>query len=486
MTIAKRADEFPQEHGRSYIWYDLETTGTEPKWDRIIQFAGIRTDLELNEVGDPLCTYIKCPIDVLPNPLACAVTGLTPQRVNRDGMNELEALVAINRLLAQPKTCVAGFNNLRFDDEFLRYGFYRHFIDPYAREWQGGNSRWDIIDLARAAAALRPDGIEWPRDEGLPSFRLEDLAAANGISHGSAHDALSDVRATIGLARLLRSKQPRLFNYYLALRDRDELRLRLRPERPQVCLHVSRMFARERGCIAPIMPLARHPRNKNSIIVADLGRDEHPLLEWDVVRLQEGLFGSDAEQRPGLKEVRLNRCPFVAPMKALRPQDITRLDLDVDVVQRRFDNLRGDLTLAQKISAVYAGRPHETATALAAADAGLYAGFIDDADRSRCADTLGQLLSGARAPSVQFDDERLTELLFRLRARRDDGALDAAEQIRWWTTVKAKLVDGIGGGLTLREFRALLDTVTNAPGVVAALNEHASNVEGRLRGAGVL
>src|SRR4029453_9788404 len=165
-------------------------------------------------------------------------------------------------------------------------------------------------------------------------------------------------------------------------------------------------------------------------------------------------------------------------MKVLRSQDTNRLGLDLGVVQRRFDNLRADLTLAQKISAVYAERPRERATSVAAADAGLYGGFIDDADRARCADTLGQLLSGTRAPSVQFDDERLTDLLFRLRARRDDGALDAVEEIRWWAIVKAKLIDGIGGGLTLQEFRTLLETVPDAAGVVAARREHAAHVRG--------
>jgi len=479
LTIATHADESSQEGG-SYVWYDLETTGTEPKWDRIVQFGGVRTDLDLNEIGDPVCMYVKCPIDVLPNPFACAITGLTPHWVNRHGMSELEAFVLINRFLSQPRTCVAGFNNLRFDDEFLRYGFYRHFIDPYAREWQAGNSRWDIIDLARAAAALRPEGIEWPREEGLPSFRLEALAAANGINHGSAHDALSDVHATLGLARLLRRHQRRLFDYYLTQRNRDGIRLQLRPERPQICLHVSRMFPRERSCIAPIMPLARHPQNRNSVIVADLGRDERPILEWDVERLREGLFGSDAERRPALKEVRLNRCPFVAPLKSLRAQDVSRLGLDLDAARRRFDRLHADATLAKKISALYTARTHKS---IVDADAGLYEGFIGDADRARCAEVLGQLLGGTSTPTVQFDDERLTELLFRLRARRDDAALDAAEQVRWWDTVKAKLIDGVGGGLTLHEYRVLLEQVTAAPDLIGALREHADMVERRLRGA---
>jgi exodeoxyribonuclease I len=465
-------------HGATFFWYDLETTGTEPKWDRVMQFAGLRTDLELDSIGDPVCSFVKCPIDVLPNPFASAVTGLTPQRVNREGINEFDAFLRINRLVSQPNTCVVGFNNLRFDDEFLRYGFYRHFIDPYAREWQSGNSRWDIIDLARAAAALRPEGIEWPRENGLLSFRLEAITAANGIGHSSVHDALSDVHATLEVARLLRHRQRRLFDYYLSLRNRAEVQMLLRPERPEICLHVSRMFPRERSCIAPVMPLARHPQNRNSVIVVDLGRDERQLVEWPAEKLREALFGTEPEQRPGLKEVRLNRCPFVAPLRSLRNGDTERLGLDLDVARRRFDNLRATRGLADKIAAVYTagayGREPDP-------DAALYDGFIGDSDRARCAEVLGQLINGRASPDVIFDDARLNELLFRLRARRDVSTLDSLERSRWWQTVRAKLVERVGGGLTLQKYREMLLEVVASSELIESLRAHAAMIEEMLR-----
>jgi len=200
----------------SFYWYDLETSGTDPKWDRIVQFAGIRTDTDLETVGDEYCTYVHLPDDVLPNPNASLVTGITPQQTHTQGITETQALLKINQIFSEPNTCVAGYNSLRFDDEFMRYGLYRNLLDPYAREFRNGNSRWDLIDLVRATGALRRDGIEWPIDEtGLPVYRLEILTAANGISHGKAHDAMSDVHATIGLARLIKKAQPKLFEYYL-------------------------------------------------------------------------------------------------------------------------------------------------------------------------------------------------------------------------------------------------------------------------------
>jgi exodeoxyribonuclease-1 len=479
MTIARNQQDRTDDDG-SFFWYDLETTGTDPRADRIIQFAGVRTDLELNEIAAPFSTYVKCPIDVLPDPSACVVTGLTPQRVNRDGMNELEAYVAINRCFSQPRTCVAGFNSLRFDDEFVRFGFYRHFIDPYAREWQSGNSRWDIIDLARAAAALRPEGIEWPTEAGLLTFRLGELTTANGIEHDSAHDAMSDVRATVGLARLIRSKQRRLFDYYLKLRDRTELQRVLRPEKPELSLHVSRMYPRERGCIAPIMPLARHPQNRNSVIVADLAADVRPLIEWDVERLRDALFGVGRDDRPGLKEVRFNRCPFVAPIEVLREQDARRLDIDATIARRRFDELRDQPGLAEKIASIYAGARN---VAERDADAALYDGFIGDADRAQCAHVLTQMLGGESSPNAVFSDERLNELLFRMRARRDESALSAPERDRWRAWMKHKLIDGGPDVMTLSRFRKALDELDASGDIVSALREHADLIDRKLSGA---
>jgi exodeoxyribonuclease-1 len=296
---------------RSFYWYDLETSGTESRWDRIVQFAGLRTDVDLNEIGEPDSTYVALPDDVLPNPDAALVTGITPARTRAEGITEWQALSRINAAFSEPGTCVVGYNSLRFDDEFVRHGLYRNLMDPYAREWQHGNSRWDIIDLVRATGALRRGGIEWPADEeGLPVYKLERLTKANGIDHGQAHDALSDVRATLALARLIRDRQPKLFDYYLGLRDKRAVRSLLEPFGARLCVHVSGMYPRDRYGTAPVMSLGRHPVNSNAVIVADLSRDVEPLLTWTEDQLREALFRPGNAERPPLKEIRINRCPF--------------------------------------------------------------------------------------------------------------------------------------------------------------------------------
>ncbi len=209
---------------QTFYWHDYETWGAKPSVDRPSQFAGIRTDLDFNVIGEPLVMYCQPPADLLPSPEACLITGITPQQAQAEGLPEYQFIAKIHAELSQPDTCALGFNSIRFDDEVTRYTLYRNFYDAYEREWKNGNSRWDIIDMVRACRTLRPEGIEWPnRDDGLPSFKLTDLTAANGIAHEHAHDALSDVYATIAVAKLVKQKQPKLFNYLFKLRVKREV-----------------------------------------------------------------------------------------------------------------------------------------------------------------------------------------------------------------------------------------------------------------------
>ena len=263
----------------SLFWYDYETTGIDPRRDRPLQVAGIRTDENLNEVGEPLNIYCQPSDDILPHPAACLVTGIPPAKLAQSGLGEAEFMSRVHAELSLPGTCGVGYNSLRFDDEVTRYSLYRNFFDPYAREWQGGNSRWDLIDLVRTAYALRPEGIVWPEVEGKVSLKLELLTAANGIEHGQAHDALSDVRATIALARLIRSKQPKLYDYLYQLRSKQRVLDVVRLLQPMV--HISGRFAGTRHYLAVVLPLAWHPRNRNALIVCDLHADHAPLLEED-------------------------------------------------------------------------------------------------------------------------------------------------------------------------------------------------------------
>lgn len=433
--------------GASFLFYDLETFGADPRRTRIAQFAAIRTDEDLNEIDEPIDFLVRPADDLLPSPDATLVTALPPQRALAEGVPEAEAFARIFEEMSRPQTCTLGYNSLRFDDEFVRYGLYRNFYDPYEREWRGGNCRWDLLDALRLMHALRPDGIAWPaREDGKgTSFKLEHLAAANGVRTGDAHEALSDVRALIGLARRFRSAQPRLWDYALKLRDKRHVATLLDTVAMTPVLHVSQRYPATRLCAAAVVPLARHPRIDSRVIVFDLDCDPEPLLQLDPETIAQRLYMRadqlpDGAARIPLKEVHLNRCPAIVRWDHLRAGDFARLAIDPDAAQARAARLReAGPELAEKLRRVYAQQREQDAVDV---DAALYDGFLQDSDKRLFAEVRATAPAQLGARAFDFRDPRMPELLFRYRARNWPGTLDAAERLRWTDYRRQRLADG--------------------------------------------
>ncbi|WP_136068926.1 exodeoxyribonuclease I [Modicisalibacter radicis] len=449
--MAQRSDS-PQ----TFLWHDYETFGADPRSDRPSQFAAIRTDADFNEIGEPLTLYCKPADDYLPAPQACLITGITPQTARRRGLPEMEFAARINAEMSVAGTCALGYNSLRFDDEVTRHLFYRNFLDPYAREWQNGNSRWDLIDVVRAFHALRPAGIEWPRrEDGSPSFRLEDLTAANGIEHAGAHDALADVRATIALARLLRERNPKLFDYLLDLRRKRAVARLLDIPSHKPMLHISRRYPASRGCSALVMPLAEHPSNPNGVIVYDLSVDPEPLFELDVEAIRARVFASadelsEGESRIPLKVIHINRSPVLLPISAATDEVQARLKLDRALCERHWQALCARPEAARKAAAAFAEGPGKPPND---PDMMLYSGgFFSPADRKemqRVHETAPEALGDT---AFAFQDPRLEEMLFRLRARSYPDTLSGEEQQQWEAFRWARMNDASLGILTLKAF----------------------------------
>ncbi len=442
----------------SIFWYDYETTGINPRNDRALQVAGIRTDADLNEIEEPINLYCQPSDDILPHPAACVITGITPERLAERGLCEADFMTRVHAQMSRPNTCSAGYNTLRFDDEVTRYSLYRNFFDPYAREWQGGNSRWDLIDVVRTAYALRPEGIEWPQVDGRVSMKLELLTAANGIDHGQAHDALSDVRATIALARLLRDRQPKLYNWLYQLRSKQRVLDQIRLLQPLV--HISGRFSAQRNYLGVVLPLAWHPRNRNALIVCDLHVDPRPLFEESAEVLRQRMYTrrdplSEGQLPVPLKLIHVNRCPVLAPVGVLREEDRQRLQLDMALYQQRADQLKqGQVHWQEKLPALYAD---EAFGEVSDPEQQLYDGFIGDRDRRLCEQvrTLDPQQLGRE--TWMFDDERLPELLFRYRARNFPDTLDEQERSAWHAFCCQRLTDpAMGAPNTLSGFAEAL------------------------------
>ena len=446
----------------TFLWHDYETFGTDTRRDRPAQFAAIRTDAELHEIGAPLMWYCRPGDDYLPSPEACLITGITPQLCLERGVAESEFAARIEAEMARPGTIAVGYNTIRFDDEITRHLFWRNLIDPYAREWQNQCGRWDLLDVVRMAHALRPEGIEWPQVDGRPSFRLELLTRANGIAHEAAHDALSDVRATIALARLLRQCQPRLFEHALSLHKKErvaqELRLPTTLQSARPFLHVSGMFAPERGCLALMWPLASHPTNKNELLAWDLAHDPSELAALSADEVRQRLFTRSADlpegvERLALKSVHLNKSPMVVGNpNTLTPELAARWGIDVAQAARHADAARALPDLSVLWAEVFR-RPQEAAPDV---EQDLYGGFVGNEDRRRLTRLRAlpaQELAHAR---TGFDDPRLAELVWRWRMRNFPQTRTEEDEARWLAHRSARLVEGQGGALTAQ---ALFDRI---------------------------
>lgn len=438
----------------TFYWHDYETWGANPAVDRASQFAGVRTDAELNIIGEPLVIYNRPTPDIVPHPEACLVTGITPQEALEKGVSEREFISAIHRELSQPGTIGVGYNSIRFDDEVTRYTLYRNFLDPYAREWQNGNARWDLIDVVRLCCALRPEGIEWPRrEDGEVSFKLELLTAANGLSHESAHDAFSDVLATIELARIVKSRKPKLFDYALSLRKKQNVAQLLDLNKQKPVLHISSRYPASRFCAALVMPLAMHPVNKNSVIVVDLMADPEPLLELPAAQVAERIFsrsedlGEGVERIP-IKEVHINRSPMLATLNLLDQAAQDRLQIDMARCQQNWQKL-SRVDLRSKLNDIFTLREFDEHTD---PERMLYSGgFFSKEDRRLMNDVASASGEQLAERTFPFADNRLPELLFRYRARNFPNTLSAEEQSHWQEFCQLRRHSGDDGGPTVEQ-----------------------------------
>jgi len=452
---------------KTFLWHDYETFGRDPSRERPVQFASIRTDENLNEIEDGTMIYCRQTPDYLPDPGSCIVHGVLPQTANKKGLSEWEFANTVHGLMATPETCTVGFNSIRFDDEFTRQLLFRNLFDPYSREWRDGNSRWDLIDVVRLARALRPDGIEWPQDaNGKPTNKLELITDANGIDHGDAHDALADVRATIAVAKLLREKQPRLFDYTYRTRNKRWVLASLDVIKRQPVLHISGMYPAELGHLSMVMPLGPHPTNQNGIMVYDLRHDPTDLIKLPAGKLKERIFTAkkdlpDGTQRIAVKTVHANRCPILVPTRTLDEASAKKWQLDRNQCLEHREKLLAAKDVLEKLAWVFTRYDEQTKDD---PDLTLYSGsFASDRDRNIMISLQKEIAGGSLSTVDEdlFDDKHLNELLFRLRARNWPQNLDHSDNNKWQSFCHQRVHKGQDGFRSIAQYRELVQELKN-------------------------
>lgn len=404
---------------QSFFFYDLETSGLNPREDRIMQFAGQRTDMELNPIGEPVNILVKLCNDTLPSPYAIMVTKITPLSTQMDGLTEAEFCKYVTEEIFTEGTIATGYNSVRFDDEFMRATFWRNFYDPYEFEWRDGRSRWDLLDVVRMTRALRPENINWPvTEEGKATNRLELMTKLNGIEHESAHDALSDVNALIGVTRLIRDKQPQLYKYLFEMREKKAVMKLVNLERPQPFVYTSGRYSGEFGKTTVAFPIA--PSKNSGVLVFDLRYNLDELL-------------ADKERKsyyPIVKEMKYNRCPCVAPLGVLTQADgWKKIKLDQETIEKNKASLLAHPDFIERMRTENEEKP-EFPPAVDSESA-LYDGFLDDKDRRVCLAVRRASRADLAHFEPEFDDERLPELLLHYKARNFEDVLTESEHQKW-------------------------------------------------------
>jgi exodeoxyribonuclease I len=428
--MKKNMKNFLKRNKINFLFYDYETFGIHPSLDKPAQFSSIRTDENLNIIEKPKCFYCFSSDDYFPNPLSILITGITPEYTEKNGVNEYEFAKKIHNIFLKPNTCIIGYNNIFFDDEITRNIFYRNFLDPYEWSWKDNNSRWDLLNVVRACYSLRPNGIKWPKNElGLPVFKLSDLTKANNISHSNAHDATSDVYATIELAKLIKRKQPKLFDFFFKYRKKSELYKLIDLKNFTPIIYVSSCFGSLRNNISCILPLSWDLNNKNILISIDLFKDIEKLIFFcKTVSFYnisiKNLFDL------GVTLVYFNRCPILAPMNSIREEDTNRLNFKESCFyNKKIDLIKKNYFIINVIKN-FLLKKNENKSSLNV-DLQIYNSFFNFHDKNLIKKISLTEPNYLKNIKLNFKDKRLKELFFRYKARNFFNVLNKKEKKEW-------------------------------------------------------
>jgi len=452
---------------RTFYFYDTETSGFDARAQRIMQFAGQRTDLEFTPIGEPHNILIKLTDEVIPEPEAIAVHGILPTTTIQQGLTEAEFIKKLNSEVLTSDTVVIGFNNIHFDDEFLRHLYWRNLYDPYQWHWKDGRSRWDLLDATRLIRALRPEGIKWPlNSEGKQVNTLVSLASENNLIHDDAHDALSDVNATIQLAKLIHKTQPKILNWMIENKDKRKLGEIVNLKEPKPFIYSSGRFKSEYTKTTIAFPVAPVEGRPDSVLVYDLRVNPKQFIDLDIDGLKDKVWfygkKTDAGRSLPIKIIALNRCPAVAPIEAMNRDVEVRINLTLKQAEAHLKTLLTNKSFGDMVRTIWAEKqwpegPDDV-------DYQLYDSLMDNSDKPKLEKLHGMKESDLADFQPVFTDERLDSMLLRYKARNFPKSLSLKEQTIWQAYKRKRIEKGVPGQSSYDKFFERAPAIKNKLG----------------------
>ena len=488
----------------SFLFMDYETFNSTPRGGKASQFAGIRTDADLNILPNrALNIFCEQSPDNIPSPIAAMITGITPQKIKRiksgiehppkgnveanvEVLNEYRFTKRILDEMKVPHTCTLGYNSIRFDDEFTRNLAYRNLFDPYEREYANHNSRFDVYHLVLATYVMRPHLLTFPdaknRETGeadihprtgkpMPSFRLEELSKANGAEHAHAHDAFSDVEATIFILKKIKDGDPAFFDFVFSLRDKSVFSTYLHGiiqslgQTKKPFFHISSNYGKENDILGVVYPIMDHPTQTNTKIYCDLRKDVSPLIELDANGIKERLFSKTADlkeqglQRLGLTTIKANQCEVIADLNE-NGALLETFSIDKKALRENLDLMRtNEASIKEKLKEVYANDHEPTEQD---SDLMIYSGgFFSKQEKDEMTRFHGFVQRGNLSDYFcSLPMSRLPEMVFKIKARNFPELLTDEEKERWKAYAAKRLVDkSLGAEMTLENYATEMDAL---------------------------
>ena len=253
----------------NYLFYDLETSGLCPSFDQILRFACIITDSDLNEI-DRHEISIKLRPDVVPSPSALSVTRLSISDI-KEGVCEYEALIQTHQLFNRPNQINIGYNSLSFDNNMLRFSFYRNLLDPYSHQFKNNTFRADVMNINLLYYLYKSDVLSWDIDKPM---KLENINARNNLFKGKSHDAMVDVEVTLELSRKLRSYDQRMWDYLISgfIKSNDASRMnklskiQINNQAYTIGIYTDIQLGYKNQCCCAALLLGRHHAYRNQTL----------------------------------------------------------------------------------------------------------------------------------------------------------------------------------------------------------------------------